>query len=77
MTPITVHLPQRGERTNELLSALAARLHLDRLAPDANGLVHVVVELDSGPAWDLVVSTLDDIAEDWRDFLSIGQRRGR
>jgi hypothetical protein len=74
-TVITLHVHKPGQETDTLLAALAERLHKGRIEPiGPSGLVHIILDLPAGEAWDLVVGQLDEISPDWGDYLLIAKR---
>jgi hypothetical protein len=77
LTPVSLHVLKPGERADEILAGLAARLHVDRLEPDSNQHLLIRIEMGGPAAWDLVVSSLDEVDADWRELIWVGQRQQR
>ena len=65
-----------SERANELLAAAARRLTREAIAPDDDGVAHILFDdaPSSGAAWDDVHNALEAAGEDWGDYLYLGPR---
>jgi hypothetical protein len=77
LTAVGLQVRQPSGRTDELLAGLAERLHKERLIPDANGHLFVMLDVPGPEAWTLVEGHLDALAPDWHEHLWLGQRPER
>jgi hypothetical protein len=77
LVPIRIVVTRPDKHADELLAAVARRLPRDAIAPDDNGVAHIVFEdaASSGAAWDDVYNALEAAGDDWRDYLHLGPRR--
>jgi len=71
-TAVGLQVAQPGDRATDILHGLAQRLGRPPLEPDGTGHVFVVFDVPGTEAWALVTAQLDEIAPDWRTYLTMG-----
>jgi hypothetical protein len=71
-TAVGLQIVQPGDRATDILHRLAERLGRAPLEPDGTGHVFIVFDVPGTEAWALVAAQLDEVAPDWRTYLSMG-----
>jgi hypothetical protein len=71
MVPFTIHVTRADDRTDETLGALARDLDRERLVPDGQGRVRVMLDMAPRDAYEFVTSRLDEIDDRWDECLHI------
>ena len=76
LVSIRIVVTHPSERASALLAAAARRLTRKVIAPDDNGVAHILFDdaSSSGAAWDNVHDALEAAGEDWSDYIHLGQR---
>lgn len=71
---LAIDILEPGERADELLAAIAAELHLEKIDPHGEPYVQVIVELDWDEGFRLAEQALDDAGDEDRDIVSVRYR---
>jgi hypothetical protein len=76
LVSIRIVVTHPSERADDLLATAARRLTRKAIAPDDNGVAHILLDdaPSSGAAWDDVHDALEAAGEDWSDYLHLGPR---